>query len=112
MSIPIRFTTVVLKKSFVEERYPGGLAAFLHAYPGVTHDEHLLGASFMSSQYVEELKNLFFYIGARSDEGLAVCDMGSGPWENCPGIDFVEDTRETLLRRWSAVCSDVDRQSG
>ncbi|MBX3662025.1 MAG: hypothetical protein KF804_06230 [Burkholderiales bacterium] len=102
MSVPVKFITVVLKKEFLEDYFPGGLGAFLRTYPEIPYDEHLVAVPFMSSQYVHEMVNMFTYIGADIDNGLAICCMSTGPWATCPDIEFVMDEAKPTFEQWSA----------
>ncbi len=102
MTIQIKFVTVVMTKDFVEDFYPGGLGAFLHANPSIPFDDHLVGVTYMSSQYAQELRNTFFYVGADFRQGFAVCCMASGPWEETPDIEFLHDDSKRFGQQWSA----------
>lgn len=89
MTIPIKFFTVVLKKTAVESGYPGGLKRFLEDQPqGLPQDAELVGLRFMSGGELQRFLDLLIAISFDLKQGCAIGEMVLGEIERCPGIEF------------------------
>lgn len=111
--VPIRFVTVVLKKSAIESGYPGGLARLLERFPDAPHDERLIGIASMSTGEAEGVVADLRSAGVDMDTGGAFADMSLGPFWTAAGISFrCERPEEMFDRGWVASAVDHPPSSG
>jgi hypothetical protein len=88
MSVPIRLLTLVIKKSALTERYPGGPAGFRQTHPGVPEDEHLFAVPAMSWDDLQIVIDTLDALGIDTTRNCAVGDWFVGPLDPCEGIEF------------------------
>ena len=103
MSVPIRFLTLVVKKSALAARYPGGAPGFRHTHPGVPEDEHLFAVPAMSWDDLQIVIDTLSVLGIDTARNCAVGDMFIGTMEPCEGIEFrALETAGSPLAEWEA----------
>ena len=110
MTIRVHCMTVVIKKSAVEHRYPGGLAAFVRSYRPGTEDADLVGRGFMASGDVYRFLDVLAAIGFDSARDFALGDMFMGEMQGCEGIRF-ECQGDSPLDGWLVYQSET-KQGG
>ena len=57
MAVPIEFTVVIVRRSTLDERFPGGVSGYAarHGNGSLAMDDHLVGVGFMGATDVERL---------------------------------------------------------
>jgi ADP-ribosylglycohydrolase len=90
MAIPIHFNTVVIRRSALDEKYPGGFDGFRRSYGFGTFasDDHLASLSFMGVEGIEdlvgELERAGLALAHRNGNGniaiVGTFSGGSAPW--------------------------------
>ena len=106
--IPIRFVTVVVRKSAIESGYPGGFARFLESHPRpLLEDEKLVGIVSMSMGEAEGTFVALKEAGVNMDGAGALADMVRGPLRAARGIAFRrERSEDPLAPGWHALALD------
>ena len=107
MTIRVHCMTVVIKKSAVEHRYPGGLAAFVGSYRPGAEDADLVGMGFMASGEVYQFLDVLAAIGFDPARDFALGDMFIGEMLGCEGIRF-ECEGDSPLDGWRACQSEAE----
>jgi hypothetical protein len=101
MTIPIHCMSAVLIKDALESHFPGGLAGFRRAYPGLLEDDQLVRFCVMSwddlGASLDDLRSQ----GVPIEGQYAVADMFAGPFVSCERIAFESDDGEPMPR-WAA----------
>jgi len=101
MAIEMECLSVVVPKSVIELRYPGGLSQYRDDCPNQTflEDEHLTRIGFMAPSDVKNFTDHLIALGLvfldermRSVE-LVVVDMMGGPTTDCKWLKFKNDER-------------------
>ena len=101
MSLPIRFMSAVLVKDVLEAHFPGGLAGFRTAYPGLPEDEHLVRFCAMSWDDLGARLDVLRALGVPIEGQFAVADMFAGPFVSCERI-VIEADEDAPWAGWSA----------
>ena len=103
MAVPIHFLTLVIKKSALTGRYPGGVAGFRQTHPGVPEDEHLFAVPAMSWDNLQIVIDTLIVLGMDIDRHCAVGDMFIGTLEPCEGIEFrALEVADSPIAEWEA----------
>ncbi len=85
--IPIRQMTLLIKKSFLEQGYPGGVAGFLATHHAREY-EHLIRYVRMSSREIQQVIDGLCAVGVDVARACAAAECHIGPVACCPGIGF------------------------
>lgn len=101
MSIPIRFMSAVLVKDVLEAHFPGGLAGFQEAYPGLPEDKHLVRLTAMSWDDLAASLDALRALGVPLTGHCAIADMMVGPLQPCGRI-AIEADEDAPWAGWSA----------
>lgn len=109
--VPIRFVTVVLKKSEIESSYPGGLSGILERFPDALRDERLIGLVSTSAGEAEGLVSELRSAGLDMDKGAALADPVAGPLWTATGIAF-QCRRPSRKRDRGWIALAVDHRPG
>lgn len=104
--ISLRFFTVVLVNTRIEERFPGGIAAFSCEYPGAKLAHGLRAMAVMSSGDLDILLDDLDAFGLRPGMDLAVGEFVHGEWLPCPLVEFREWPSGRPLPEWTAHLVD------
>lgn len=97
--MPVRFTTLVLKKAAIRASYPGGMSGFLRDHPRVLQDQHLIGLAFMSTGEVWETVEVLRGQGYDM-EAYGVLDETAGPIMYCGGVEYFMVDLTVLGHDW------------
>ena len=121
MAVLIEAISVVIKRSVIDDKYPGGIEGFKRDAPNKTFcaDEHLARIGFMSpvdvKAYCKELASHgFIYHVDQVPEDFVVIDQQSGPVVPCEWVVVwtafleAEEIRKIML---CAVPEEFDRLS-
>lgn len=106
MSVLVQAISVIVRSSSIEQKYPGGMAAYARDCPNQTFcaDKHLTRVGFMDQSdaqaYVGKLQmqGLSFVRNASADE-IVIVDQFDGPTLPCSWIEFTRQG-DTLSRCW------------
>jgi hypothetical protein len=85
--IPIRQMTLLIKKSFLGQSYPGGVAGFLATHHAREY-EHLVRFVSMSYGDIQQVLDGLCAVGVDVEQACAIAECHTGPVASCPGIDF------------------------
>jgi hypothetical protein len=98
---PIRFMSAVLVKDVLETHFPGGLAGFRTAYPGLPEEEHLVRFCAMSWDDLGASLDVLRALGVPIEGHYAVADMFAGPYVRCERI-AIESNDGEPMPQWVA----------
>jgi hypothetical protein len=103
VTIPIRHFTLVIRKSALATRYPGGVDAFRRRYRGAMEDADLIGVAAMAAPYLDQTIDTFRALGIDVKQSCAIADMLLGTMDPCPGIEiFRVSTPQDEFPAWRA----------
>ena len=115
MAVLVEATSVIIKRSSIDEKYPGGWESFVRDVPNKTlcADSLLARVGFMSSIDVESYINFLrkkglVYLSKTSEYDLVVADQCRGLCVDCDWTEFGYINYDEDPEKQVAVCIHVD----
>jgi hypothetical protein len=106
MALPIQFLTLVVDKTAIRSRYPGGLPQLAVDFGPFRQDDELVGFCAMSGGDVENILERLCERGLQLGRDMALGDMMHGELESCPGVRFIRSEGPDPFPCWSAEAVD------
>lgn len=104
MAIQIEFSNLILRKSAVDAKYPGGLDAFAQrSLPNYLEDDHLLRIGYMSTVEAMEQMDALNQLGFREEDSRDG-EMATVSWDD-PALLYLFGVHPRLKESW-ANCSE------
>jgi hypothetical protein len=92
LAVAIEFVNVIVRKSAVASRFPGGLDGFARQdLSNLTEDEHLLRVGFMSTALAWDFVSELEAVGLRYLGPVADSDMAVVGWDNSPAPPWLSE---------------------
>jgi len=115
MAVLVEATSVIIKRSSIDEEYPGGWESFVRDVPNKTlcADSLLARVGFMSSidveSYINSLrKKGLVYLSETAEDDLVVVDQFQGLFVNCDWVEFRYVELDKYPEQKVAACIHVD----
>lgn len=95
MAVLLEAISVVIRRSVIDARYPGGWNAFVEAAPNATlcADDHIVRIGFMEPAHVEDFvialePHDIVFVADDAARDMAVIDQQHGPLVKCDWLEF------------------------
>jgi len=115
MPVLVEATSVIIKRSAIDEKWPGGWESFVRDVPNQTlcADTLLARVGFMNPDDVESYINSlqkkgFIYLSKTDEDDLVVADQLQGLYVNCNWVRFGRVNHEQDSEESVAACIHVD----
>lgn len=103
-TLPVSFSSIIVRSDIVDRHYRGGLSAFDERYDDAKRTAELRLLSYMSPSYAEDELEHLERNGLHLRQHLALADMILGELFRAPGIEF-RDVSHGPVPHWLVSAS-------